>query len=80
MWGLVESWPENESIENYWGQANSFAIRKRKNFAKQYTASAFPYMAKRSPYVSLRFTRGLCASCNNIVLLLPTFRLNSFKT
>ena len=53
MWGSVESWPENESIENYWGQANSFAIRKRKNFAKQCTAFAFPYMAKRSPYVSL---------------------------
>ena len=49
MWGLVESWPENESIENYWGQANSFAIRKRKNFAKQCTASAFPYIAKRIP-------------------------------
>lgn len=49
MWGSVESWPENESIENYWGQANSFAIRKRKNFAKQCTAFASPYMAKRIP-------------------------------
>ena len=49
IWGLVESWPENGSVENYWGQANSFAIRKRKNFAKQCTAFASPTWRNAAP-------------------------------